>query len=266
MKNTLLIFCAVATLLITSCDQTSRSGRLSEGENNGNESVNSESDPVINNTGIPGLAGDEVMTAERQASISPNYVLQRLKDGNNRFINGSLTKRDHTVQIRKSIKAQYPKAIILGCVDSRVPVEDVFDLGLGDVFVARVAGNFTNSDILGSMEYACKVAGSKLVMVLGHEHCGAIKSAIDGADMGNITSMLSNLNPALEMSSNFNGQKNSKNPAFVQKVCENNVRLTVEKIREDSTILREMEDSGQIIIVGGVYDMDSGAVMFLEEN
>ena len=218
----------------------------------------------VNNTGIAGLAGDEVMTAERQASISPQYVMQRLKDGNKRFVENSLTQRDHTAQIRKSTKAQFPKAIILGCVDSRVPVEDVFDLGLGDVFVARVAGNFANIDILGSMEYACKVAGSKLVLVLGHEHCGAVKSAIDGAEMGNITALLSNLAPALEITANFNGDKSSKNPAYVQAVCQNNVRLTIDTIRDRSEILRQMEESGQILIVGGVYDLDTGAVKFLE--
>lgn len=220
--------------------------------------------PEVNNTGIAGLAGDEVMTAERQASISPQYVMQRLKDGNKRFVDNSLTQRDHTAQIQKSTKAQFPKAIILGCVDSRVPVEDVFDLGLGDVFVARVAGNFANTDILGSMEYACKVAGSKLVLVLGHEHCGAVKSAIDGAKLGNITAMLSNLAPALEKSANFKGAKSSKNPEYVQAVCQNNVQLTIDLIRERSEILREMEESGRIMIVGGVYDLDTGTVTFLE--
>lgn len=217
----------------------------------------------INNTGISGLAGDEVMTAERQASISPTYVLQRLKDGNKRFVSNDLTKRDHTAQIRKSTKAQYPKAIILGCVDSRVPVEDVFDLGLGDVFVARVAGNFVNEDILGSMEYATKVAGSKLVMVLGHEHCGAVKSAIDGADLGNITSMLANIGPAILQAAGFEGEQSSKNPKYVHEVCENNVQHTIAQIRERSPILKELEDTGKIVIVGGIYDLDSGEVTFI---
>ena len=224
----------------------------------------SQKSSQTNNTGIAGLAGNEVMTAERQASISPQYVLQRLKDGNKRFVDNSLTQRDHTTQLRKSTKAQFPKAIILGCVDSRVPVEDVFDLGLGDVFVARVAGNFTNTDILGSMEYACKVAGSKLVMVLGHEHCGAVKSAIDGAQLGNITAMLSKLAPALEQTADFKGEKSSKNPAYVHAVCENNVRLTIDQIRKRSEILKQMEDNRQILIVGGIYDLDTGAVTFLD--
>jgi len=250
MKN--LILGMVSFMLILSACSLSNENSSSDGTN-----------ANVNNTGIAGLAGDEVMTAERQASISPSYVLQRLKDGNARFVNNDLTKRDHTSQIRKSTKAQYPKAIILGCVDSRVPVEDVFDLGLGDVFVARVAGNFVNEDILGSMEYACAVAGSKLVMVLGHEHCGAVKSAIDGADLGNITAMLSKIGPAIDQTSDFEGDQSTKNPEFVHAVCENNVNHTIQQIRLQSTILKELEDSGKIEIVGGIYDLDTGKVTFL---
>jgi carbonic anhydrase len=154
--------------------------------------------------------------------------------------------------------------MILSCVDSRIPVEDVFDRGIGDVFVARVAGNFENTDILGSMEFACKVSGAKLVLVLGHEHCGAVKAAIDGVVLGNITRMLENIKPAVESISGYEGRKSSENPEFVHMVAEKNVRLTIEDVRKRSTILKEMEDAGDIKIVGALYDMDTGEIDFLE--
>lgn len=141
---------------------------------------------------------ESVLTKEEQDRLTPDKVLELLEEGNRRFVSGTLTSRDHSKQVREATKGQYPKAIILSCVDSRVPVEDVFDRGIGDVFVARVAGNFSNTDILGSMEFACKVSGSKLVLVLGHEHCGAVKGAIDGVELGNITPMLENIKPAVE--------------------------------------------------------------------
>jgi len=133
---------------------------------------------------------ENVLTKEEQDALTPDMVIQSLKEGNGRFTRNDLTARDHSAQVRDAVKAQYPKAIVLSCVDSRVPVEDVFDRGIGDIFVARVAGNFVNEDILGSMEFACKVAGSKLVMVMGHEHCGAVKAAVDDVKLGNITPML----------------------------------------------------------------------------
>ena len=191
-------------------------------------------------------------------------VIQLFQDGNERFMNNDLTARDHSAQVRQSTNAQYPKAIVLSCVDSRVPVEDVFDRGIGDIFVARVAGNFVNEDILGSMEFACKVSGSKIILVLGHEHCGAVKAAIDGVELGNITAMLTKIQPAVTASAeSFGGEQTSKNPDFVHAVCENNVRLNMEQIRARSPILQEMENAGEIRIVGAVYDMDSGKVTFL---
>lgn len=129
---------------------------------------------------------ERVLTAEEQAALTPDEVIQILEEGNKRFVNNDLTKRNHSAQVRKSTYGQYPKAIVLSCVDSRVPVEDILDQGIGDIFVARVAGNFVNEDILGSMEFACKVAGAKLVLVMGHEHCGAVKAAVDDVKLGNI--------------------------------------------------------------------------------
>ena len=211
---------------------------------------------------IVGLVED-VLTKEEQDALTPDMVIQSFKEGNERFMRNDLTQRNHSEQVRKSTDAQYPKAIVLSCVDSRVPVEDVFDRGIGDIFVARVAGNFVNEDILGSMEFACKVSGSKLVLVLGHEHCGAVKAAVDDVKLGNITPMLAKIQPAVE-SVDYTGERTSKNEEFVHMVCESNVRNTMDQIRINSPILKEMEDKGEIKIVGAIYDMDSGKVSMLE--
>jgi carbonic anhydrase len=205
----------------------------------------------------------EVLTEDERNALSPDDVLNAFKEGNNRFINNDLTARDHSEQVRKSATGQFPKAVVLSCLDSRVPVEDVFDRGIGDIFVGRVAGNFVNEDLLGSMEFGCKVAGSKLILVLGHEHCGAVKAAIDDVKLGNITAMLTKIRPAVDKVE-YEGERTSKNEEFVAKVCKSNVLNTIEQIRANSPILNEMEESGQIKIVGGVYDMDSGIVDFLE--
>ncbi|HEY1165456.1 MAG TPA: carbonic anhydrase family protein [Chitinophaga sp.] len=202
-----------------------------------------------------------VLTQEQQQALTPDAILNLLKEGNDDFVNDRLTIRNSSARIRKSALGQYPKAVILSCVDSRVPVEDVFHRGIGDVFVGRVAGNVVNPDMLGSMEFGCKVSGAKLILVLGHEHCGAIKSAIDDVKLGNITALLARIRPAVS-SVSFNGDKTSKNEAFVHAVCEQNVKLTVENIRKNSPILAEMEKKGEIMILGGVYDMNSGKVAF----
>jgi len=224
MKN-ILIAIAATSIFLASC-----------------QSVEKEATSIETNELKPLV--EIVLSAEEQAPLTPEVVLQSLKDGNTRFINSSLTARDHTSQVRMSAKGQFPKAVVLSCLDSRVPVEDVFDKGIGDMFVARVAGNFVNEDILGSMEFGCKVAGSKLILVMGHESCGAVKAAIDKVELGNITAMLSKINPAVEMSEEFQGKKTSSNPAFVHMVCENNVRNTLNQMRLNSPILKEMEDNG----------------------
>jgi len=205
---------------------------------------------------------EDVLTKSEQDALSPEKVIQSLKEGNGRFMQNDLTARNHSAQVRKSVKAQYPKAIVLSCVDSRVPVEDVFDRGIGDIFVARVAGNFVNEDILGSMEFACKVSGSKLILVMGHEYCGAVKAAVDNVKLGNITPMLAKIRPAIE-SIEYEGERTSKNKEFVHMASESNVLNTIEKIRSDSPILKEMEDNGEIMIVGAIYDMENGRVDFL---
>ncbi len=206
-----------------------------------------------------------VMTKDEQQKLTPEQVLQEFKDGNARFKQGNITRRDHSEQVRKTATGgQFPKAVVLSCLDSRVPVEDVFDQGIGDIFVGRVAGNFVNVDLLGSMEFACKVAGARLVLVMGHQHCGAVKGAIDDVKLGNITAMLEKIKPAVAMSQNFEGEKTTKNEAFVKYVAENNVRNTLKQIREKSPILKEMEDKGEIKIVGAFYRLSDGTLEFVE--
>lgn len=162
------------------------------------------------------------------------------------------------------LRTSITEAVVLSCLDSRVPVEDVFDLGLGDIFVGRVAGNFVNVDFLGSMEFACKVAGAKLVLVLGHQHCGAVKGAIDNVQLGNITAMLEKIKPAVKMSQDFVGEKTSKNDDFVKYVSENNVKYAIQQIREKSPILKEMENKGEIKIVGAFYSLTDGSLELIK--
>jgi len=208
---------------------------------------------------------NHIMTKAKQDSLTPDQVLKEFIEGNERFNSGNVTQREHSEEIRKAATGgQFPKAMVLSCLDSRVPVEDVFDQGIGDVFVGRVAGNFVNTDLLGSMEFACKVAGAKLIIVMGHQHCGAVKGAIDDVHLGNITSMLANIKPAVAMSSNFEGEKSSKNEAFVKLVAENNIRNTINQIRAKSEILKEMESKGEIKIVGAFYTLRTGKLAFVE--
>ena len=167
-----------------------------------------------------------VLTPEGQQALTPEGVLENLRAGNQRFVAGQITVRDHLAQLPLAEAGQNPEAIVLSCVDSRVPVENVFDQGIGDLFVARVAGNFVNPDMLGSMEYACKVAGSKVVLVLGHQHCGAVKSAIDGVELGNITELLSKITPVVEATEE-SGDRTSANAEFVAAVTEANVVNTI---------------------------------------
>lgn len=213
----------------------------------------------------PHTKNHPVLTKQEQQSLTPDQILEEFKKGNERFRTSNVTSRNHTETIRKAATdGQYPKAMVLSCVDSRVPVEDVFDQGIGDVFVGRVAGNFVNTDLLGSMEFACKVSGAKLIIVMGHQHCGAVKGAIDDVHLGNITAMLQNIKPAVSMSQNFEGEKTSKNEDFVKYVAQNNVRNTISEIKAKSEILRKMEEKGEIKIVGAFYTLRTGKLQFLE--
>lgn len=206
---------------------------------------------------------EKVLTKEQQQAYTPDMVIQSLKEGSKRFMSNSLTARDHSMMVRDASSGQYPKAVILSCLDSRVPVEDIFDKGIGDLFIGRVAGNFVNTDLLGSMEFGCKVSGAKLILVMGHQSCGAIKSAIDHVKLGNITSMLSHINPAIEASKNFKGKKSSKNREYVDYVAINNVKSAIKEIKLKSPILKDMANKGQIKIVGAYYDVHTGEVIFL---
>jgi len=205
---------------------------------------------------------DNVITKEEQQSLTPDKIMTLLKEGNERFVKGELTVKDFPKQIIEASKGQYPKAVILSCLDSRVPIEKVFDRSIGDVFVARVAGNIVNEDILASMEYGCKVSGAKVIVVLGHTDCGAVKSAIDNVQMGNITELLAKIRPSIDSLGPYSGEKTSKNKEFVEKVSDENVKTAIDKIRMESPILKEMEEKGEIEIVGGVYNIDNGKVSF----
>jgi carbonic anhydrase len=204
---------------------------------------------------------DKVITAGEQKNLSPDSVISMLKNGNEDFYNHRSTLKNDSLRIHLTAHGQYPMAAVLSCIDSRVPVEEVFNMGIGDLFVARVAGNIENQDILGSLEYACKVSGAKVIMILGHEHCGAIKSAIDNVQMGNITALLTKIQPAVE-AVKTDGARSSKNELLVHEVAIKNVELTIKKIRTDSEILNKMEQEQKIKIVGGIYDLDSGKITF----
>ncbi len=206
----------------------------------------------------------DILTSEKQAQLTPDAVLGNLTLGNKNYQNDTLTQTSNADLRLACVSGQAPQAIVLSCIDSRVVVEDVFDQALGDIFVARVAGNFANTDIVASMEYACKVAGSKLIVVLGHEGCGAVKAACDGVELGNITSLLSNIKPAVNtIKSVVEGPYDSGNTAFVNAAIAENVRYTIAQIRIMSPILVDLENAGEIAIKGGVYQLASGEVNWL---
>ncbi len=207
-----------------------------------------------------------VLTAEQQSALRPDEVVADLKAGNARYATGRLSERDHLVQIPLAVSGQYPKAAVVSCVDSRVPVEAIFDCGIGDLFVARVAGNFVNPDILGSLEFACHVSGSKAIVVLGHQSCGAVMAAVDGVELGNITEMLSKITPVVAATEAPDGDRSSGNAGFVAAVTEANVRHTVARIMAESPVLAAMVDEGTLVIVGAVYSLETGEVTFLTDG
>lgn len=201
---------------------------------------------------------------QRQAAATPAQVLESLQRGNERFASGKQQPRDMLHDQQVTAAGQYPQAIILSCVDSRAPAEFIFDAGIGDFFNARIAGNIADTDLVGSMEFACKVSGAKLVFVMGHTSCGAVKGACDGVQLGNLTGLLDKIQPAVQAVQNVPGERNSKNTQFVEAVAEANVRLTVQRIRELSPILKGMEDAGQLKVAGGIYNLETGRVRFLD--
>jgi len=205
-------------------------------------------------------------TKETQATMTPEKSLQYLKEGNLRFQNNLKANRNLLEQVNDTREGQFPFATILSCIDSRVSAELVFDQGLGDIFSARIAGNFVNEDILGSMEFACKLAGTKLIVVLGHTSCGAVKGACDNAELGNLTTMLGKIKPAVEAVTEPKDEslRNSSNIEFVNNVAEKNVQLTIDRILNESEVLADMHKNGEIMIVGAMYNIEDGAVTFFE--
>ena len=203
------------------------------------------------------------VTKEWQDSLSAERIIELAKAGNQRFITGQPIQRDYQRDIRSTKKGQYPVAIVLSCIDSRAPAEIVFDAGIGNIFNARIAGNTADTDIAGSMEYACKVVGSKLILVMGHTNCGAVKGAIDKVQLGNLTQLLEKIYPAVNALSNFAGEKSSHNPEYVDAVATKNVQLTVQEIRKISPILAELEQQKKIMITGAMYNVATGKVDFL---
>ena len=208
----------------------------------------------------------KALTQKTQADITPDLAISLLKEGNQRFQTNKEIERNLLQQVSETSTGQYPFATILHCVDSRVSAELVFDQGIGDIFSIRIAGNFANEDILGSMEFTCKLAGTKVVLVLGHTACGAVKGACDNAKLGNLTTLLDKLKPAVEAVTEptDEGKRNSGNINFVNNVAEKNVYMTIDNIREKSPVLKEMEEDGEIKIIGAMYDIKDGSVIFYE--
>lgn len=200
-------------------------------------------------------------TKESQSAMTPDSALQILKEGNRRFVEGKTLSRDLSGQVKATAKAQYPYAVILSCIDSRVPPEIIFDQGIGDFFSIRLAGNVVDEDVLASMEFACKISGAKLILVLGHSDCGAIKGAIDDAKMDNLTALLAKIKPAVDKTKT-DGERNSKNNNFVGDVAKQNVLDAMKMIRDKSAVLDEMVKNGEIEIKGGIYDLETGKVEF----
>jgi carbonic anhydrase len=206
----------------------------------------------------------KTLTKEMQSSITPNMALELLKDGNKRFVNNLKINRNLLQQANETSDGQHPFAVILSCIDSRTSAELIFDQGLGDVFSVRIAGNIVNEDILGSMEFGCKVAGAKIIVVLGHTKCGAVKGACDNVALGNLTGLIEKIKPAVDQEITTTKDRNSSNAIFVENVAELNVGLSVKNILIKSPIIAEMVKNGEIGIVGGVHDITTGEVKFFE--
>lgn len=208
----------------------------------------------------------KTLTKEMQSALTPQMAIDILKKGNDRFQSNLKANRNLLQQVNETSDNQYPFAVILSCIDSRTSAELIFDQGLGDIFSVRIAGNIINEDILGSMEFACKVAGAKIIVVLGHTKCGAIKGACDHVELGNLTTLLKKIKPAVENEKTITTDRNSKNADFVEKVATINVKQTVTAIKERSPILSEMIDNGTIGIIGGMHDISTGKVIFYENT
>lgn len=241
--NKISVILGVLLLAFVSCTSNANNGKTTESEK----------------------GKTQVMTKEMQEALTPEAALEDLLAGNERYVSGELTMHNLPEQISATTQGQYPKAVVLACIDSRVPVEYIFDQGIGDIFVARVAGNIEDETLLGSMEYGVGVAGSKLLMVLGHQNCGAVKSAIKKVDVGsdNVTSLLNEIEPAIQK---VIGERDTKDKAYFKNVVKENVLQTVEDIRKRSEIIRNLENEGKIKVVGAYYSLADGKVTLLSDN
>jgi carbonic anhydrase len=204
------------------------------------------------------------LTRERQVALSPDDALNELKAGNERFLAQNMRNCDLLSQVKATASGQFPFAVVVGCIDSRVPPELVFDQRIGDIFSARLAGNVIDDDVVGSAEFATKVAGAKLIVVLGHSECGAIKGAVDGAELGKLTQLLRRIKPAIETNTNVPGEHTSKNKDFVQQVATTNAKLGVQKLEQESEVLRSLVAQGELKIVAAMHDVAGGRITFLE--
>jgi carbonic anhydrase len=216
---------------------------------------------IFGDSFLSGVACADALTKAQRDEMSPSEIIEVMKKGNKRFRNGVRMNRNYLNEQRASASGQYPAAVLLSCIDSRAPAEVIMDLGLGDIFNCRVAGNVANQDILGSMEFACKLAGAKVILVMGHTACGAIKGAIDNAELGNLTGLLDKIKPAVQATT-YSGERSSKNYAFVDAVARTNVQMTVENVRKNSSVLTELEGKGTIKMVGAMYNLQTAAVEF----
>jgi carbonic anhydrase len=208
-----------------------------------------------------GSAHADALTRAQRDKMTPDQIIEAMKKGNQRFRTGVRQNRNYLNEQRASAAGQYPAAVILSCIDSRAPAEVIMDLGIGDIFNCRIAGNVQNPDILGSMEFACKLAGAKVVLVMGHTACGAVKGAIDDAQLGNLTGLLAKIRPAVEATT-YNGERSAKNYAFVDAIARKSVEITLTDIRKDSSVLAGLEANGTIRITGAMYNLETGIVEF----
>ena len=230
----------------------------------GDRSQQTAKEPTSGTTPPPPLR-TKVMKSADQKALAPDQIIQDLQKGNLHYQHDQRTPMDDTAMIHDATGGQYPEAFVLACMDSRVPVEEIFDKGIGDLFVGRVAGNIIDEDVLGSMEYGCRIAGAKLIVVLGHESCGAIKAAIEKEELGNVTALLKRLKPAIKAAESVPGTHNTENPEYVKTVVQENIRNSIEDIMLKSPVLKDMVVKGEIKIIGAYYSLHTGEVTFLNQ-
>ena len=212
--------------------------------------------------GIPSISYAAALTMKERNKLTPDQIIAGMKKGNDRFRTGKMRKHDYLEQKSASAAGQYPSTVILSCIDSRAPAEIIFNMGIGETFNARIAGNIANNDLIGSLEFACAAAGAKVILVMGHTACGAIKGAIDNVELGSLTGLLDKIKPAISATT-YSGERSSKNDSFVDAVAKTNVQQTINEIRKGSAVLSSLEKEGKLKIVGAMYHLNGGKVEFM---